>query len=39
MQNHTTIIGVIKLRSQTCSYDTVLKWHSIGSSTDTLSHR
>lgn len=36
MQNCTTIISVIKLRSQKCSYDTVQKQYSIGSGTVTL---
>lgn len=36
MQNYTTIIGVIELRSQKCSYDTVQKRYSIGSGTVTL---
>jgi transposase len=36
MQNYTTIIGVIELRSKRCSYDTVQKRYSIGSGTVTL---
>lgn len=36
MQNYTTIIGVIELRSQKCSYNTVQKRYSIGSGTVTL---
>ncbi len=36
MQNYTTIIGVIELRLKNCSYDTVQKRYSIGSSTVTL---
>ena len=28
MQNYTTIIGVIELRAQKCSYDTVQKLYS-----------
>jgi len=36
MQNYTTIIGVIELRLNGCSYDTVQKRYSIGSSTVTL---
>lgn len=36
MQNHTTIIGVIELRSQKYSHDTVQKRYSIGSGTVTL---
>ena len=36
MQNYTTIIGVIQLRSKKCSYDIVQKRFSIGSSTVTL---
>lgn len=36
MQNYTTIMGVIELRSKGCSYDTMQKRYSIGSSTVTL---
>jgi len=36
MQNYTTIVGIIELRSQKCSYDTVQKRYSIGSGTVTL---
>jgi len=36
MQYYTTIVGVIELRSQKCSYDTVQKRYSIGSGTVTL---
>lgn len=36
MQNYTTIVGVIELRLKKCSYDTVQKRYSIGSSTVTL---
>jgi hypothetical protein len=36
MQNYTTILGVIKLRSENVPYDVVQKRYSIGSSTVTL---
>jgi transposase len=36
MQNYTTIIGIIDLRLQKCSYDVVQKRYSVGSSTVTL---
>lgn len=36
MQNYTTIVGIIELRSQKCSYDTIQKRYSIGSGTVTL---
>lgn len=36
MQNYTTIIGVIELRAQKCSYDTVQQRYSIGSGTVAL---
>lgn len=36
MQSYTTIVGIIELRSQECSYDTVQKRYSIGSGTVTL---